>query len=227
MEPASNKRYWFYAKRYGYGWGLPATWEGWVVFVGYLAAVFGGLALFPPDKSMGGYLVYLTVLTLLLMLVCFLKGEPARWHWGDTAETAGGTPALPVQPGRASLLVMHLFIGPVILGVAIFFRVYPPAEINHSYGYRTATSMRSQEVWDEAQLYSANVMIAAAVAVVLYQALSSVLMKPGLSLATSAIVLLLAVFAVLPITEAHLKNTFDARGHRIGVQIPQPAQRAR
>jgi hypothetical protein len=28
-----SPRYWFHAKRYGYGWGLPATWEGWVVLV--------------------------------------------------------------------------------------------------------------------------------------------------------------------------------------------------
>ena len=26
-------RYWFPAKRYGWGWGPPQTWQGWVVFV--------------------------------------------------------------------------------------------------------------------------------------------------------------------------------------------------
>ncbi len=220
MEPTSKNRYWFYAKRYGYGWGLPATWEGWVVFVGYLAAVFGGLDVYPPDRAMGQYVAYLTVLSLLLMIVCYAKGEPARWRWGDRPETAGGMPALPVKPNRAGLFLMHLFIGPVILGIAIFFRVYPPAEINHSYGYRTASSMCSQAAWDEAQVYSANIMIVAGVVVVLYQVLSSALMRPGLSLATSVILLLLAIFAVLPITEAHLKNSFDAQGKRIDFRAP-------
>lgn len=29
---ASNgKKIWFPAKRYGWGWGLPVTWQGWVV----------------------------------------------------------------------------------------------------------------------------------------------------------------------------------------------------
>ena len=223
MEPYPGKRYWFYAKRYGYGWGLPASWEGWVVFIGYLAAVFGGIAVFPPDKSMGPYLVYITALTLLLMLVCYVKGEPARWRWGNTSDLdTPGRPAARREPGRAGQLLMHLFIGPVILGVAIFFRVHPPTEINHSYGYRTATSMCSQEAWDEAQLYSANLMIIAGVVVVFYQALSSVLMRPGLSLATSVIILLLAIFAVLPITEAHLKNTFDGQGRRIVHYVSQP-----
>ena len=30
-------RYWFPAKTYGWGWGLPRTWEGWVVLGVYLA----------------------------------------------------------------------------------------------------------------------------------------------------------------------------------------------
>jgi hypothetical protein len=223
VNSSPPKRYWFHAKRYGYGWGLPATWEGWVVFVGYLAAVFGGLALFPPDQSMGSYLVYLTVLTLLLMLVCYATGEPARWRWGGASDLeTHGHPAARPEPGRAGQLVMHLFIGPVILGIAIFFRVYPPAEINHTYGYRTATSMRSQEAWDEAQRYSANAMMIAGAAVVLYQLLSALTMKPALSLGTSVAVLLLAIFAVVPITEAHLKNTFDGQGRRMVLPAPNP-----
>ena len=26
--------YWFPAKSYGFGWGLPITWQGWLVFLG-------------------------------------------------------------------------------------------------------------------------------------------------------------------------------------------------
>jgi uncharacterized membrane protein len=33
---------------------------------------------------------------------------------------------------------------------------YPPKKINHFYGYRTKTSMRSQEVWNYAQTFSAK-----------------------------------------------------------------------
>ena len=35
-------RYWFPAKRYGWGWGFPITWEGWLtlaVFSGWLPLV--------------------------------------------------------------------------------------------------------------------------------------------------------------------------------------------
>src|SRR6266702_3273794 len=27
----SDGKYWFPAKRYGYGWGIPTTWQGWLV----------------------------------------------------------------------------------------------------------------------------------------------------------------------------------------------------
>ena len=215
MEPLSRRRYWFYAKRYGYGWGLPATWEGWVVLIGYLAGAVGGVAIFPPDASMGPYLVYLTILTALLIAICCITGEPQRWRWGGTPDGAGSMPVPPDGPGRAGMFVMHLFLGPVILGIALFFRVHPPAEINHTYGYRTTMSMQSQEAWDEAQRYSANAMIIAGVVVVLYQILSALTMKPAVSLATSVAVLLLAIIAVLPITEAHLKKTFDGQGKSI------------
>ncbi len=33
---------------------------------------------------------------------------------------------------------------------------YPPKKINHFYGYRTKKSMRSQEVWNYAQTFSAK-----------------------------------------------------------------------
>lgn len=35
---------------------------------------------------------------------------------------------------------------------------YPPKKINHFYGYRTSSSMKSQERWEFAQMYSARVM---------------------------------------------------------------------
>jgi hypothetical protein len=36
-DPMSHKTvYWFKAKRYGYGWGLPGSWQGWAFFVPWL-----------------------------------------------------------------------------------------------------------------------------------------------------------------------------------------------
>jgi hypothetical protein len=41
-------RYWFPAKRYGWGWGLPVTWQGWLV--AFIALTVAGGFVFPPMK---------------------------------------------------------------------------------------------------------------------------------------------------------------------------------
>jgi hypothetical protein len=41
------------------------------------------LFLFPPGREPRRYLVYVAVLCLLLVAVCWLKGEPPRWRWGN------------------------------------------------------------------------------------------------------------------------------------------------
>ena len=75
--------YWFSAKRYGWGWGPPTSWQGWVVLIGYLALIISATILL----STGGELLRLAIviggLTVALVLVCWLKGEPPRWRWGD------------------------------------------------------------------------------------------------------------------------------------------------
>ena len=39
-EANDRPRYWFPAKRYGWGWGLPAVWQGWVVLVGFIGLAY-------------------------------------------------------------------------------------------------------------------------------------------------------------------------------------------
>jgi hypothetical protein len=76
----SEPDYWFPAKRYGWGWGLPTSWQGWLVLFAFLALVATGTRLFPPGKRLVAYLVYVVVLCALLIGICWLKGEPPRWR---------------------------------------------------------------------------------------------------------------------------------------------------
>ena len=80
-------RYWFRAKRYGWGWGLPLTWEGWVALVGFLVLIVADGFVFPPAKALLSYIACAAGLTVLLLAVCWLKGEPTRWRWGDDDPT--------------------------------------------------------------------------------------------------------------------------------------------
>jgi hypothetical protein len=80
---ATDRKYWFPAKRYGWGWGIPATWQGWAVLAGFIVLIIVGSFLFPPRQQMAAYLAYVVVLCALLTGVCWLTGEPPRWRRGD------------------------------------------------------------------------------------------------------------------------------------------------
>jgi len=74
------RAYWFYAKRYGWGWGLPSSWQGWLVVALYVAALLGGRYVVPPTAFVFPYFV---ALTAILVCVVAIKGEkPLRWRWG-------------------------------------------------------------------------------------------------------------------------------------------------
>ena len=83
MPSANNPRYWFPAKRYGWGWGLPVSWQGWGVLLVYLALVLGGIPIVQVSRGTFAYVAYVGVLTAILIAICLLTGEPARWRWGD------------------------------------------------------------------------------------------------------------------------------------------------
>ncbi len=81
--PAPNPpRYWFPAKTYGWGWGLPVTWEGWLVLAAYLGLMIGVASLCPPHKSLVGFFAGVIGLSAGLVAICWWKGEPVRWRWG-------------------------------------------------------------------------------------------------------------------------------------------------
>jgi uncharacterized membrane protein YhaH (DUF805 family) len=76
-----HQPYWFHAKRYGWGWGLPARWEGWVVFITWLIIV-GAASPVIAVRSMALFYVFILLMSAVLIAVCYAKGEPPRWRWG-------------------------------------------------------------------------------------------------------------------------------------------------
>ncbi|WP_322045251.1 hypothetical protein [Paraburkholderia sp. J67] len=81
MSPTRD--YWFPAKRYGWGWGMPTRWQGWLVLLAYFVMLGATIHVFGPDRHMGAFILVVTLLSLVLVGVCWLKGEPPRWRWGD------------------------------------------------------------------------------------------------------------------------------------------------
>jgi hypothetical protein len=76
-----TKRYWFPAKRYGWGWGVPCTWQGWVVMTLWMTVFIPGshwLAL----RSLPLFFLFVAGMSAGLIAICYAKGEPPRWRWG-------------------------------------------------------------------------------------------------------------------------------------------------
>jgi drug/metabolite transporter (DMT)-like permease len=82
VERTRPPNYWFPAKRYGWGWGPPRTWQGWVVMALFFLLLAVGLFIFLPAGREVDFLLYTVVLVVLLIAVCYAKGEPPRWRWG-------------------------------------------------------------------------------------------------------------------------------------------------
>lgn len=73
----SGNRFWFHAKRFGIGWGPPATWQGWVSFIGWWTAFAGGVELIGPARPVA-HTVFVCGMIMVLLLICSLKGEAQR-----------------------------------------------------------------------------------------------------------------------------------------------------
>lgn len=81
--------YWFKAKLYGWGW-TPVRWQGWLSIVLYVVLLCGIVIL--QEKDIAGnpdsgtnllmFGLPILVLTVLLLAVCYAKGEKPRWQWG-------------------------------------------------------------------------------------------------------------------------------------------------
>ncbi len=76
---------WFGPKRFGFGW-RPISREGWVVSIIYLLLVFGVLALGTIAQGRTGadpsglIASAVAVLSVGLLVVCFLTSGPPRWR---------------------------------------------------------------------------------------------------------------------------------------------------
>lgn len=77
-----REKYWFPAKRFGWGWGPPTTWQGWVVLVGYIVVVALISAVFSPDRHPLLFPIGVAFATCILIGICLKKGEPPAWRWG-------------------------------------------------------------------------------------------------------------------------------------------------
>lgn len=75
---------WFKPKRYGYGAGLPCSWEGWVLLVGLFAAIMvipKAVGAFAPPKLVP--LLWFGITTALIIVFAAIARAKTEggWRW--------------------------------------------------------------------------------------------------------------------------------------------------
>jgi len=85
-----EKKIWFRRKLYGFGW-TPCTWEGWAVLLVYVVFLVKVFVLMDRiSHSISDMLIHMFIpyvlSTILLIYVCYKKGERPRWQWGKREE---------------------------------------------------------------------------------------------------------------------------------------------
>lgn len=80
-----SKDIWFPAKKYGVGWGLPITWQGWLILAIYMALVtIGTVVLVIAGNPVWTvpFILYISLLSGVLIFICYKKGEKIKFRWG-------------------------------------------------------------------------------------------------------------------------------------------------
>lgn len=69
---------WFAPKRYGFGAGLPISWQGWALTIAFIAIAWGSVFLFR-DRP-GVVVAVLAPLTIIFTIIA-AKTTRGGWHW--------------------------------------------------------------------------------------------------------------------------------------------------
>lgn len=75
-----DNRFWFPAKKSGWGWGPPVTWQGRAFLAVWILVVVAGSPLLHHRGGMPLFLCFIIPMLALLLVVLWRKGEPPRWR---------------------------------------------------------------------------------------------------------------------------------------------------
>lgn len=76
-----GKEIWFKRKLYGWGW-YPSTWQGWSIILLFIVLLVYIAVEFLVEMKFVQYFSLLTIIIVLMIYICYKKGEKPRWSWG-------------------------------------------------------------------------------------------------------------------------------------------------
>lgn len=77
------KKIWFKRKLFGWGW-RPSSWEGWLVLLVWI--VFLCFFIRNIEQKPLKNFIILFASMLILVFICYKRGEKPRWQWGKRIE---------------------------------------------------------------------------------------------------------------------------------------------
>ena len=77
---------WFKRKTYGWGW-TPSSWQGWLTLIIWslvMIILFTTIDINSHSASdtLYAFAIPALILTAIIWIICWLKGEKPRWQWG-------------------------------------------------------------------------------------------------------------------------------------------------
>ena len=110
----------------------------------------------------------------------------------------------------ANIALSSFICGIAFVGMGLVMYYYPPKKINDLYGYRTGSSMKSQERWDFAQHFCAVQAMKVSVVMILLSLLFYFIpVDTAIKQFLGVFLLLLGVAYLLYSTEKAIKQRFN------------------
>ena len=80
-----NKKLWFRAKKFGWGW-YPVSIEGWLITVLYVIAILqyainADKTAHSASDALISISIPFIVTTVFLLIICYARGEKPKWNW--------------------------------------------------------------------------------------------------------------------------------------------------
>ena len=73
---------WFAPKRYGYGSGLPISWQGWAITI-FFVALAALVAFRFPDQPMVAIAIMVPAVCVFMVIAARTTRGGWRWRWGE------------------------------------------------------------------------------------------------------------------------------------------------
>lgn len=119
------------------------------------------------------------------------------------------------------MLIMDLLTPAIMITAGFLFQKGAPKKINRFYGYRTERSMKNRETWEFAHRHCGKLWLRGGLIMLPFSVLPLLfLMKSSIEfIGVIGIVIctvqMIAMLALLYLTETALKQNFDTNGNRI------------